>query len=167
MQADDLIARAQPAESFEDFFRREYPTLVRLLYGMTHDLAEAEDLAQDAMSRVFERWATVREMASPSGYAYRTAINLQRKRLRHLAVRARRLALLRPVTPAAPHIHGELVSSLGALPPDQRAALLLTEWLGMTSEEAGTTLGVSAEVVRTRAHRARVQLRGTLEDDDE
>jgi RNA polymerase sigma-70 factor (ECF subfamily) len=166
VQTNHAIAPAGAGETFEEFFGREYPTLVRLLYAMTGDVAEAEDLAQDAMSRVFERWATVRETASPAGYTYRTAVNLQRKRLRHLAVRARRLPLLpRPRSPE-PHVRGELVSALAELPPDQRAAVLVTEWLGLTSEEAAVVLGVSAAAVRARVHRAHEHLRATMEDED-
>src|SRR6478672_5092296 len=81
----------EPTPEFEEFFRAEYPSLVRSLYLLTADLGEAEELAQEAMAKVFERWGRVRAMGSPGGYVYRTAVNLNRKRLRHLAVRARRL----------------------------------------------------------------------------
>jgi len=76
---------------FEAFFQREYPGLVRALYLLTADLPEAEDLAQETMARVYEKWDRVGRMDSPGGYVYRVAVNLNRQRLRHLAVRARRL----------------------------------------------------------------------------
>jgi RNA polymerase sigma-70 factor (ECF subfamily) len=151
---------------FETFFEREDPTLVRLLFAMTSDLAEAEDLAQEAMSRTWEHWATVRAMDSPTGYAYRAALNLARNRLRHLKMRARRLPLLRPPTPVEPHIRGEVVSALAMLPSNQRAAVLLVEWVGMTTDEAGRVLGITAEAVRSRVHRARRTLQSSLEEED-
>src|SRR6478736_10515180 len=76
---------------FEDFFRTEYRRLVRALYLLTSDRTEAEDLAQEAMARVFERWDRLRAAASPTGYLYRVAMNLHRNRLRSLRVRARRV----------------------------------------------------------------------------
>jgi RNA polymerase sigma-70 factor (ECF subfamily) len=76
---------------FETFFAEVYPRLAQALLLLTADRAEAQDLAQEAMVRVYERWERIRAMESPVGYAYRTAMNLNRKRLRRLAVRARRL----------------------------------------------------------------------------
>ncbi len=74
--------------SFEAFFEAEYGRLVRGLVVLTGSRTEGEDLAQEAMARVFERWERVRSMDSPAGYAYRTALNLNRKRLRRLRVAA-------------------------------------------------------------------------------
>src|SRR5436309_15717753 len=76
---------------FDDFFRGEYPRLVRSLYLLTADLPEAEELAQESMARAYERWGRVRRMDAPGGYVYRTAVNLNRKRVRHLAVRVKRI----------------------------------------------------------------------------
>jgi DNA-directed RNA polymerase specialized sigma24 family protein len=64
---------ARPTElDFEGFFRAEYPQLARAGYLLTGEAAEAEDLAQEAMARTFERWDRVRAMESPAGYVYRT-----------------------------------------------------------------------------------------------
>jgi len=168
VQADEVaLAVKEESHSFEVFFQREYPKLVRLLFGMNSDLAEAEDLAQDAMSRTWERWERVGQMDSPAGYTYRAALNLQRKRIRHLSVRARRLPLIRPTQPMQPHVSGEVVSALAMLPPGQRAAVLLIEWIGMPVEEAASILGVTAAGVRTRIHRARQALRRSMEDENE
>jgi hypothetical protein len=42
--------------TFEAFFEREYAPLVRLAYLLSGDRAEAEEIAQEAMARVYERW---------------------------------------------------------------------------------------------------------------
>ena len=47
--------------------------------------AEAEDLAQEAFTRVFERWETV-AMEDPAGYLHPTAMNLLRNQYRHTKV---------------------------------------------------------------------------------
>jgi DNA-directed RNA polymerase specialized sigma24 family protein len=79
---------------FRQFFQAEYRRLARALYLLTDDTGEAEDLAQEALVRVYERWDRVRTMESPVGYLYRTAMNLNRSRLRGLIVMAKRMVSL-------------------------------------------------------------------------
>jgi DNA-directed RNA polymerase specialized sigma24 family protein len=52
--------------------------------------AEAEELAQDAFLKVWERWDRVADMEEPVGYLYRTAMNLFRKRYRRVGVALRK-----------------------------------------------------------------------------
>lgn len=66
---------------FESFFRAEYRSLSQALLLLVGDAFEAEEIAQETMTRVLERWDRVGTMDSPAGYAYRTALNLQRKRI--------------------------------------------------------------------------------------
>jgi DNA-directed RNA polymerase specialized sigma24 family protein len=67
------------AEDFSDFFRREYTRLARACLLLTGDASEAEDLAQDALARVYVRWDEVASMDSPEGYLFKTALNLNRR----------------------------------------------------------------------------------------
>ena len=67
--------------SFEELFHREYTRLAKALYVVTRDPEVADDLAQDALVRVYERWEKVRNMRSRVGYLYRVALNLNRSRL--------------------------------------------------------------------------------------
>jgi RNA polymerase sigma factor (sigma-70 family) len=151
-------------EDFEEFFRREYPRFVRSLYLLTGHLDEAEDLAQEALARTFGMWSTVQGMESPAGYAYRIALNLNRNRIRHLRVRARRLLMdARTVASTAPgNLQGEISAAVARLPRSQREAFVLVDWLGMDTEEAGRVLGIKAVSVRSRVHRARASLREQL-----
>ncbi|HYU58816.1 MAG TPA: sigma-70 family RNA polymerase sigma factor [Actinomycetota bacterium] len=147
--------------AFEDFFEREYANLARALLLLTGERAEAEDLAQEALARVFERWDRVAAMESPSGYLYRTALNLNRKRLRRQGVRRRHRTESRP-EPAPEDVaetRDAILRALRSLPPAQREALVLVEWLGLEAEEAGAVLGIAAASVRGRLHRARQSLR--------
>jgi DNA-directed RNA polymerase specialized sigma24 family protein len=75
---------------FEEFFQTEHVRLARALYLLTGNTAEADELTQDAMVRVYERWDRVRQMDSPQGYLFRTALNLHRSRLRWVASTAHR-----------------------------------------------------------------------------
>ncbi len=151
------------ARSFEGFFQDEYEGLARALYLVTGSRAEAEDVAQEAMVRVYERWDQVTTMRSPDGYLYRTALNLYRSKLRRTAVRLRRgtsgAAYLDPI--AAAEDRDELGRLLSALPDSQRVALVLVAWLGMTNEEAGEVLGIEPVSVRVRVSRAIAALRAS------
>jgi RNA polymerase sigma-70 factor (ECF subfamily) len=59
-----------------------------------------------------------------------------------------------------------IVASLGRLSEKQRAAIVLTDLLAFSSEEAGRFLGMSAGAVRTLASRGRSELRRQIGDDD-
>lgn len=163
------LGNAAEALDFEAFFQAEYPGLVRALYLLTGDQGEAEELAQATMARVYERWERVRVMASPTGYVYRAAVNLHRQRLRHVAVRARRLLVMavhaESTQPAGPVVRLELADAIASLPSGQRQAFMLVEWLGMSSQEAARILGIAPASVRTRIYRARATLRERLGDD--
>jgi len=151
---------ASETEGFPEFYRREYPRLARASLLLTGGVADAEDLTQEALARVYERWDQVSAMDSPDGYLYRTALNLHRKALRRLAVRAR-VILERSerddLQVAEDRL--EVLRAVASLPRTQREALVLVEWLGFDADEAGRLLGVEAVSVRARLHRARTGLR--------
>jgi RNA polymerase sigma factor (sigma-70 family) len=168
-EAETVVSASGQVPTFETFFELEYPTLVKALYVTTRNLSEAEDLAQESMARVFARWDRVGSMTSPRGYLYRTAMNLNLARLRHLRVRAR--SLFRPPPPrdeaATIAARSDLVRAIAALPQGQREALVLTEWAEMTSDEAAEALGIKPSSVRSRTHRAHDVLKERLEVRDE
>ena len=85
-----VLAALERSASFEEFFRTEFERLFQVLYLSMGSRIEAEELAQQAMARAYARWERVREMASPAGYVYRTAFNLNRRRLRRESFRPRR-----------------------------------------------------------------------------
>jgi RNA polymerase sigma factor (sigma-70 family) len=159
----------QTDTEFESFFRREYVKLARACLLLTRDPAEAEELAQDALTRVYARWDQVRSMESPEGYLYRTALNLHRKRLRQLATRARhaldRTRLADSLEAADERL--DVLRAVSALPRSQREALVLVEWLDLDVNEAAQILELSPSSVRVRLHRARRTLRERFGGPDE
>ena len=163
------VGERHPRIEFAEFFAAEYPGLVRGLWLLTADLAESEELAQEAMARAYERWDRIGRMDSPGGYVYRAAVNLNRKRLRHLAVRARRLLATGPSDDPVQQsaIGSDVAAAIASLSRGQREALMLVEWFGMNSEEAAPILGITAASVRSRVHRARAALRRRLLDEGE
>jgi RNA polymerase sigma factor (sigma-70 family) len=152
------------ALSFEDFFITEHERLFKALYMLTGNREEADDLAQEALLHAYERWDRVGAMDSPAGYVYRTALNMHRNRLRGLLVRARRVFAAVPeedlsVALSASH---DVRIAVAQLPRGQREALVLVDWLGLGSEEAGQVLGIEASSIRVRLHRAHATLRELL-----
>lgn len=164
-------AEAGHAQGFEDFFHANYERLLRVLYLSGGDRHEAEDLAQDAFVRVYERWPRVRSTVNPAGYLYRVALNARRSRLRRLAVATRKAMHLAPAPSSDPHAATDdrvtIRGALATLPDGQREAVVLVEWLSMTDAEAGEVLGVTAGAIRTRLHRARSALREQLRGDND
>jgi RNA polymerase sigma-70 factor (ECF subfamily) len=154
----------QAALTFEDFFIAEHERLFKALYMLTGNREESDDLAQEALLRAFERWDRVGTMDSPAGYVYRTALNLHRNRLRGLLVRARRVFAAVPqedVSVPLSESH-DVRNAVAQLPRGQREVLVLVDWLGLGSEEAGEVLGIEASSVRGRLHRAHASLRARL-----
>jgi RNA polymerase sigma factor (sigma-70 family) len=160
-----VVAEESAASSFEEFYTAVADRLLGALCIITHDRHEAEELAQDALVRVWERWDRVARMADPQGYLFRTAMNGFRKGLRRRAVvrvfhGSRAGAGPDPV--AAVEARHDVERALASLPARQRAALVLTELLGFSSEEAGTMLGVKAVTVRVLASQATAALRKAM-----
>jgi RNA polymerase sigma factor (sigma-70 family) len=164
-----VLLSAEPSTSFEEFFRSEFERLFQVLYLSTGSRVEAEELAQEAMARAYARWDRVGLMASPAGYVYRTAFNLNRRRLRRESFRPRRwLGSVAPSDPDEASEHrSEVVAIVSTLPRDLREALLLTEWLDLDTDEAARLLGIKAVSVRGRVHRAKKLLRERFGENDE
>ena len=153
--------------SFEAFFEREARTLFRRLCAVTGDASEAEEIMQDAFLALWERWERVGAMDDPTGYLYRTSMNVFRKRGRRaaLAIR-RRLALVPDPAPFADiDEQQDVVAALRELSPRQRAAVVLLDVLDYSSEDAGKALGITAGTVRGLASRARDTLRRRMSED--
>ena len=167
MDGTGLVTEEAERLDFEPFFEAEYPRLVRMMYLLTGDAEEAEDLAQEALARAFERWPKISVMATPGGYVYKTALNLSRKRGRRRHLQAREVED-RPGHDdlGSAETRSDVTRALASLPVGEREAVVLVEWLGMGSEEVANLLGIAPSSVRSRLHRARGALRRQLEIDD-
>jgi RNA polymerase sigma-70 factor (ECF subfamily) len=100
-------------------------------------------------------------MDDPAGYLHRVAMNAFRKRYRRSKIALRRLiaATNPPDVFEAVDDRDLATRALSSLAPRQRAALVLTEALSYSSEEAGELLGIAASTVRALSSQARDALR--------
>jgi RNA polymerase sigma-70 factor (ECF subfamily) len=170
--ASDGVAVRGPmseAQSFEEFFEAESRMLFRRLCLVTGNRHEAEEVMQDAFLKVFERWTRVRTMDDPTGYLYRTAFNVFNKRSRRAALALRKTLRLAPSEDefAAADARSMIAAGLAKLTPRQRAAVVLTELLGYSSESAADVLGVRPVTVRVLASQGRATMKRTLEHRDD
>lgn len=155
-------AAVQTAPSFEEFYRDSFRRLFTALCLVTGDRHEAEEVAQDAFLRVYERWDRVGTIEDPTGYLFRVAMNVFRSRYRRATLAVRRALFLSPPQTdelGAVEARDEVVRLLRGLPPRQRAAVVLTSILDYPAAEAGQMLGLSDSSVRSLTSRARAQMK--------
>ena len=128
--------------------------------------AEAEEILQDAFLRVWERWDRVSTLEDPVGFLFRTAINVFRNRVRRARVAVRKSLSMLPRADdlAAVESRSDLIRTLRELAPRQRAALVLTGYLGYSSKEAARMLGLRASTVRALATQGRTAARKKAEE---
>lgn len=155
--------------TFDSFFEDEKERLLRILSVITGSRGEAEDLVQEAFTRLYERWETVAVMDDPAGYLHRTAMNLLRNQARRARLALKRAVGLAPQQEVFKQVEDRdlAAQALAFLTPRQRAALVLTEALGYSGEETGQLLGIKASTVWALTHQARATLTRSVEATDD
>ena len=161
------ISPGRSSLPFDEFFAAESADLFRRMWLVTRDKHEAEEVMQDAFLSLFERWAQMSEVEDPKAYLYRTAFNAWKKRSRR-AARAVRVAFSPSPRDEVDAAYARTVvgDALARLTPRQRAAVVLTELLGFSSDEAGKILGVRPVTARVLTSQARAAMRSYLGGDD-
>jgi RNA polymerase sigma-70 factor (ECF subfamily) len=147
--------------SFDELFLELHDRLFRALYFISGSSAEAEELMQDAFLKLWERWDRIDEIDDPAAYLFRTALNGFRARTRRARVAARRIAPV--VHPRDPFddvdLREDVRRMLRRLSPRQRTAIVLTEILGYSSEQAAQIMHIRPPTVRVLASQGRAALR--------
>lgn len=172
MQSVEIVPLASPepddahvgGQAFEEFYSRERDGLFGALVLITGSRQEAEELTQDAFLALWERWDRVAGLENQTGYLYRTAMNAFRKRRRRAALALRRAVGMEPQQDAfaAADARQVVAAALGSLTRRQRAALVLTDLLGFTSEEAGRALRIKPVTVRVLASQGRAAMKQSI-----
>jgi RNA polymerase sigma-70 factor, ECF subfamily len=147
-----------------------------LTYRMLGDPAEAEDAAQEAFLRAYNRLATYQPDRKFVNWLLSIAshycIDILRRK-----VRAPQLSLDGPLPPqwltsSAPRPE-QVVSTkqerervrqvLALLPPDYRAAVVLRYWYDMSYQEIAATMDTTESAIKSRLHRARQMMAEKLQ----
>ena len=153
-------------EAIAELYRRHAPWLVLRLSRRCADPGMVEEVVQDTFVAVWRGSGSYRGTGEVAAWIWGIGI-------RRLISRLRR----RPVAPSAASVdimvsaedevligveHGDLGQALRTLSPELRAVVQATVLDGLTTKEAATLLGIPQGTVKTRAARARRELREAL-----
>jgi len=158
----------------------------RLATRITGNGQDAEEVVQDAFWTVVRRIDTFRGESAFGSWLYRIVANAACQKLRGRRGRDRDLSLDevlpsfdaqgRHVGPMADwsarvddhsvqtELRMALTSAIDELPPVSRTVLILRDVEGLSNLEIAEVLGLSAPIVKSRVHRARLFLRKQLGD---
>lgn len=149
---------------FATWYTTAHPKIVTSLLLYTGDLHAAQEAADEAFARAYARWKRVSLMASPTGWAYRVAFNVLRRRWRRTALE-QKLLLRRPPPPTMPAPAGETWEAVRHLPPRQRTAVVLRYVADLTEGEIAEAMGTSRSTVSSSLAAAKRTLGRMLADE--
>jgi RNA polymerase sigma-70 factor (ECF subfamily) len=154
------------AEEFDDFYSGCQHRLVGQVFAMTGDLAEAQDVVQEAFVRAWDRRKQLAEVDSPEAWvrtvAWRLAISRFR-RARTAVGAMRRHGVAPDGAPPSPD-HVALISALRRLPAEQRRAIVLHHLCDLPVEQVAFETASPVGTVKARLSRGRAALAQHLDE---
>jgi RNA polymerase sigma-70 factor, ECF subfamily len=163
-------ATRRPAPSrdhtgFGELYQARHGDVVAMAYALTGDFNEAQDIAQEAFCRAWQRWSALTEHEEPIAWVKRVAVNLAISRGRRVTL-ARRFGLRQRAAVAPPISvdHVALVTELRRLPATITRAMVLYYIADFPLEEIADALGTRVGTVKSWLHRGRQQMVRRLGD---
>lgn len=152
---------------FEEFFQANYRRLVALLVGMVGNVDDAEDIAQEAFSRILARWPRLSQYEAPEAWvrkvAIRLAIDSRRKLVRAIKLRTRLVGTgSNQSAPTVPLAATPLGEALTRLPARQRQVVVLHYIADMSVEAISTEYGMPLGTVKGRLAAGKRRLEDNL-----
>jgi RNA polymerase sigma-70 factor, ECF subfamily len=157
---ESQMPSATGAAGFDEFYGASSMRVVRYAYALTGNLADAQDLTQEAFARAWQRWGFVSGCDSPEAWVRRVVANLatsrwRRRRIASAAIRdlasASHLPEVGPDTVA-------LVAGLRTLPDRQRVVLVLHYLADLPIAQIAAELGCPVGSVKAWLSRGRAAL---------
>jgi RNA polymerase sigma-70 factor (ECF subfamily) len=146
-------------EAFERFYAETFGALAGYAWTLTGERSTAEELAQEAMARIYARWFVLRE---PQPYAFRIVTNLARDRWRH--GKHERAALHDLLAADAPPADRSVLDAVERLPEQLRDVVLLHYYADLPVAEVARAIRRPVGTVKRRLHEARAHLATALEE---
>jgi len=148
---------------FADWMAARQGALVRTAYLLTGSQHAAEDLVQTTLTKLYLAWDRIADRQHVDAYARRALVNEHRSTWRRAR---RRLEVLSEAPPETGQEHAtydgerEVVwRFVQALPPRQRAVVVLRYYEDLSEAEIAELLGISTGTVKSQASRALAALR--------
>ena len=174
---EELVRRSASGdrEAFERLVDRHGEALYRFATRTCRGARDAEDAVQEALLAAWRGAATFREESSARTWLFQVMIHACRRAARRRAgepdrheeaAAAEGLAADQSGPDdrtAARQAAAALERALAGLPPEGREVLLLRDVEGLSGEEAAAALGVGIAAMKSRLHRARLELKERVE----
>lgn len=161
--------------AFEELYKRHNRRVYSVCLRMTHNVSEAEDLAQEAFIQVFRKIGSFRGDSAFTTWLHRLTVNQVLMHFRKRSVKLERTTeegdtpeqvvrgTQNPKTmPVLDRI--ALDRAIAHLPPGYREVFLLHDVEGHDHEEIGKILGVATGTSKSQLHKARMKLRRLLKE---
>lgn len=173
---EKLIRKAKDGsrKAFDELVRQYLPRVFRLLYDMTGNYEDAQDLTQETFIKVYTSIDRFRGEAKFSTWLYRIAYNAaidfrrQKKRVNKVSLDSEYSTLGRKLkAPEVEAFSGEgdaVEAALQKLTESQRTAVVLNYYHGLRMKEIAEIIGCSESTVRVHLFRALRRLRQELRD---
>ena len=153
------------AEDFAEFYVATWPRLFRTIYAVAGDWQLTEDALQTAFAQAWSRWSRVSGADDPVAYVRRMAVNAALTRNRRAFVRRERSVPVLPESPVpdnGPIDRDATWQAIRALPPRQRAVVVLRYYEDLREREIADVLSCRPGTVMSQASAALATLRIAL-----
>jgi RNA polymerase sigma-70 factor (sigma-E family) len=152
---------AEREAAMAHLFTAHFGRMRRLAFLMTGDAAASEDIAMEAFVRTCARWGRVSTYDAPEMYVRKAVINLCRSRVRRAIVERRSTHTAPPPEPDHDQAH-DVRAAVRALPPRQRACVILRYYDDLPEATIAHVLGCSTGTVKSQLSKARATLSRSL-----
>ena len=149
---------------FEEFVAARRPALLRTAYLLTASHADAEDLVQTALINCVAVWKRIADRPEP--YVRRVLARESVSRWRRRRWRETSVGAVPEGSTQEQDVAGRLAlrEALGALPPRQRAVIVLRYYEDLTERDTASVLGIAVGTVKSQAREGLARLRQRLPD---
>lgn len=167
----DGTVKVRDLEAFEQLMRQHERLVLVTALRLLGNMADAQDASQEVFLRLYRNLGKLEAERAVAGWLYRVTANvcsdLRRKRPAAAAVEEADELAAEGADPQQSSVEAErrkvLQMSLRMLPEKERAALVLRDLEGLSTEEVARALGSSEATVRSQISKARVKVKDYVE----